>query len=343
MIEPDLISTENEFPPIEKMGLFIAASRALCVGVQLAVFTHIADGKRTVTEIARAAEASDRGVRMLLDALVGLQYLTKSGEEYGLTPISSEFLVRDKVNYMGLLLEEEWMWESWSHLLEVVRTGKPVRQADGVQTGIAQKFFRAYIPLLHFVNREPARRAAQVLLNQGVLQPGLRVIDVACGSAVWSIAVAQATGRDTSVTAMDLPPVLEIAREFLKQDGVENQYDFLPGDQREMQFGQNVYDLAIIARYIHDLGEREAQDLFRRIWVALKFGGRIAVTDWMPNHDRTGPMTPLIFALGTLLHKEEGNAHTAADYSRWLHSVGFTGIEVSDLGSDLTLVVAVKQ
>lgn len=343
MIEVNLISAKDEFPPIERIGLFLGASRAFFVGVQLGVFTHIANGKKTVTEIASAAEASERGVRMLLDALVALEFLTKSGQEYGLTPTSSEFLVRGKANYMGLFVEEDWTWQSWTHLPGVVRTGKPFRPVDGVATGTAQKFFRAYIPLLHFVNREPARRAAKVLLNLGDLQPKLRVLDVACGSAIWSIAIAQATGPDTSVTAVDLPPVLDITREFLQQEGVENQYDFVAGDQRKMEFGENHFDLAIVARYAHDLGEQEAQDLFRRILVALKPGGRIAVTDWMPNNERTGPLVPLIFALGTLLHKEEGNAHTAQDYSSWLDSVGFTRIETSDLGSDLTLVVGVKE
>ena len=63
-------------------------AQALMAGTELDLFTHIAAGKRSAREIARAAKASGRGVVMLLDALVGLGYLNKKGDAYGLEPVS---------------------------------------------------------------------------------------------------------------------------------------------------------------------------------------------------------------------------------------------------------------
>jgi hypothetical protein len=72
-------------------------------------------------------------------------------------------------------------------------------------------------------------------------------------------------------------------------------------------------------------------------------GGRIAVVDWMPNEDRTAPAGPLLAAVRMLLHTEEGDAHTAAMYTRWLGSVGFTTLAIHpDIGTDGTLIVGVK-
>src|SRR5438270_16106 len=78
-----------------QLSFSLAPSGVLSAALTLDVFTHIAAGNRTVEEIARAADASERGTSMLLDALVALQLLGKNEEQYELTPMSAEFLVRD--------------------------------------------------------------------------------------------------------------------------------------------------------------------------------------------------------------------------------------------------------
>src|SRR5262249_6448233 len=162
-------------------------------------------------------------------------------------------------------------------------------------------------------------------------------------SAVWSLAVAEAAGPTTRVTAQDLPGVLEVTRTYVRRHGVEAQYDFLPGDQRQVPLGTQQFDLAILARYVHELGAREACDLFRRVWVALTPGGRIAVVDWMPNEARTAPAGPPLPAGRLSLTPEGGAPHPATTYTRWLGSVGFTHLAIHpDIGTDGTLIVGVK-
>jgi ubiquinone/menaquinone biosynthesis C-methylase UbiE len=239
-------------------------------------------------------------------------------------------------------MEGDWLWESWGRLFETVRTGTPFRHVDE-PTEEATQFFKALIPTLHVVNRPGAHRAASLLLNKGVPAEGLRVLEIACGSAVWSIAIAEAAGSSTRVIAQDLPNVLELTRKYLRLHGVENQYEFLPGDQRKLDFGASRFDLVIIARYLHELGAEAACNLFRRIFIALKPGGRIAVADWMPNNERTGPPGPLLYALRMLLHTHDGDAHTGEEYVRWLGSVGFTEIELTpDIGADVPLITGTK-
>jgi len=347
MTHGDVTPVNNALPAagselINHTDFGLGAARVLAVGVQFGIFTHIAEGKKGVAEIARSAHANERGIRMLLNALVGLRFLTKSHDTYELTPVAAEFLVRGRPFYMGLFMEGDWMWESWGHLAEAIRTGRSFRHVDTGQAA-AEQFFRAYIPMLYVNNLPGARRAANVLMGKGVPEEGLRVLEIGCGSAVWSIAVAEAAGPQTRVTAQDLPGVLALTRQYVRLHGVESQYDFLPGDQRQVNLGTNQFDLAIIARYVHELGAPAACDLFRRVFVALKSRGRIAVADWMPNNERTAPPGPLMFALRMLLHTEEGDAHTPADYTRWLCSVGFTHIDITpDIGTDVPLIVGIK-
>src|SRR2546423_10941247 len=84
-------------------------AQALMAGTELDFFTHINNGKHTAKEIARAAKASERGTRRILDALVGLGYLSKKDNNYYLEPVSERFLVRGQPTYLGPMVNETKM------------------------------------------------------------------------------------------------------------------------------------------------------------------------------------------------------------------------------------------
>ncbi len=79
-------------------------SAALKAAVELDLFTAIADGKRTATEIAAACSASERGTRILCDALTVIGFLSKSGNDYSPTESTAMFLNRKSPAYLGSAL-----------------------------------------------------------------------------------------------------------------------------------------------------------------------------------------------------------------------------------------------
>lgn len=58
---------------------------------------------------------------------------------------------------------------------------------------------------------QPSGAAAAYALGAGTTHRGLRVVDVACGSGVWGIAVAEAD-QTARVTAQDFAAVLATTR-----------------------------------------------------------------------------------------------------------------------------------
>jgi DNA-binding IclR family transcriptional regulator len=67
---------------------------AIRTAIELDVFTAIAQGAATPANLARACNASERGVRILCDRLVVDHLLTKDGGRYGLSPSASMVLGR---------------------------------------------------------------------------------------------------------------------------------------------------------------------------------------------------------------------------------------------------------
>jgi ubiquinone/menaquinone biosynthesis C-methylase UbiE len=313
-----------------------APSIILTSGVELRVFTHIAEGKKSAAEIAQAEGASERGMRMLLDSLTAMQLLRKSDGRYELNPLAAEFLVRGAPNYMGLLYEKGPRGlESWLRLTDIIRKGQPIRRVDEQEA--AEEFFPALVGTLHIINREPARRTAQIL-GAGNGYRGMKVLDVGCGSGVWSIAVAEADPQ-ARITAQDFPGMLAETRQYLARHKVEGQYDFLPGDLKEVDLGESRYDVALLGNIVHSEGESSSRDLFRRLKRALKPGGRVAIIDMIPNSERTGPPFPVFFALNMLVHSTEGDTYTLDEYTAWLKDAGFSRVETADIASHSPLII----
>ncbi len=339
------MATINEGPGSElnlnsllEMNMSFAASRVLAAGVQLDIFSHIEAGYNSAAEVAHAAEASERGMSMLLDALTVLQLLNKSDGKYELTPLSAKFLVRASADYAGAMMENDMLWEAWGKLVETIRTGRPSHCVE--PEAEAEKFFPALIRSLHVLNREPARKAAQVL-RAGVSRHGLRVVDVGCGSGVWGIGIAEAD-KEAHITAQDFAGVLEHTGKYLRRYGVEDRFDFLSGDLKEVDFGKNRFDLALLGNIVHSEGERSSRDLFQRLYRALTPGGQIAIADMIPNDERTGPPFPIIFALNMLVNTEVGATFTLAEYTMWLTEAGFAEIRTADIESHSPLIIASK-
>jgi ubiquinone/menaquinone biosynthesis C-methylase UbiE len=338
-LTPQQPSTEIGPEQLMEMGMSFCPSRILSTGVKLDVFSHLASGPATAAEVARAAGTSERGMRMLLDALTVLQLLTKSGGRYGLISSSERFLVRESPDYLGAFLEDDSLWEAWGKLTEAVRTGRPTRAAVERQAE-AERFFPGLIRSLHVLNREAARLAAQAL-GAGTSRHGLRVLDVACGSGVWGIAVAEADAGAT-LTLQDFPGVLELTRRYAERHGLTGRCEYLAGDLKQVDFGEARYDVALLGNIVHSEGEQSSRDLFRRIHRALRPRGQVAIIDMLPNEERTAPPYPVIFALNMLVNTALGDTFTLGEYTRWLKEAGFIQVETAEIGSHSPMIIGTR-
>jgi 3-hydroxy-5-methyl-1-naphthoate 3-O-methyltransferase len=315
------------------------SAMALAAGIEHEVFTHVANGKQTAEEIAKAAKASKRGVEHLLDALVALDYLTKKGEKYGLTPVSDTFLVKTKPSYIGAFAEETALnWSAWGRLAEVVKTGKPVIAVD--TEGAGKEFFPKLVSAIFPMSFGGASAVAQTLSEKqrGKIKT---ILDVAAGSAAWSLPFAQLI-PDAKVTVLDFPEVTPVARQFVERFGLADRYTYLEGNLRQVNFGRNQYDLILLGHIIHSEGEKWGRKLIKKSADALKEGGLLLIAEMIPNDKRTGPVVPLVFGLNMLIHTAQGSVFTMKQYKEWLKEAGFKKIWTVDAPAPSPIILASK-
>jgi ubiquinone/menaquinone biosynthesis C-methylase UbiE len=123
---------------------------------------------------------------------------------------------------------------------------------------------------------ERITEVGELVVERAGVEPGMDVLDVACGTGNASIPAARAGAR---VTGLDFAPgLLAIARERAADAMVE--IDFVEGDAQQLPFADGTFDRAV-STFGHMFGpdhRRTADEMMR----VLRPGGVIAVACWTP-------------------------------------------------------------
>jgi 3-hydroxy-5-methyl-1-naphthoate 3-O-methyltransferase len=166
------------------------------------------------------------------------------------------------------------------------------------------------------------------------------VLDLAAGSGVWSIALAQQSPKVT-VTAVDWPNVLEITRQTAAKFGLADRYSFIAGDLGTVDFG-SPYDVALLGHILHSEGIDRSRNLLRKTYEALAPGGVVVIGEFLVDADRRGPVQGLIFGVNMLVNTEAGNTYSFEEIREWLEICGFTDVRTVEAPGPSPLIFADK-
>jgi cyclopropane fatty-acyl-phospholipid synthase-like methyltransferase len=166
------------------------------------------------------------------------------------------------------------------------------------------------------------------------------VLDIGAGSGVWGIALAKQSPQ-VRIRATDWPNVLEVTKRVAQRHGVAERLTTAPGDFSEADFGSG-HQVATIGHILHSEGVERSKRLLKKVFNALAPGGVVAIQEFVPNDDRTGPPNALIFAVNMLVMTEAGDTFTFAEMSQWLKEAGFVNPRQLDVPSVSPLILADK-
>jgi SAM-dependent methyltransferase len=316
-------------------------SAALKSGIDLDLFSAIAAGAATATDMAEKCNASERGVRILSDYLVIIGFLTKNNGRYALTADSALFLDRSSPAYLGgaaeFLLTPE-IQNTFQDLTTIVRQGTTTLPRDGTVTPdhpVWVKFARAMAPMIGMMaNALPG--LAEVDANSK-----LKVLDIAAGHGLFGIAFAQ-QNPNAEITAVDWPAVLHVAAENAERAGVASRVHKRPGDAVEVELGEG-YDIVLLTNFLHHFDPSTCEKLLAKVHAALADGGRAVTLEFVPNADRVTPPAAAAFSLMMLASTPRGDAYTFAEFEKMFSNAGFSGSELHPLPPAVQQVVVSRK
>ncbi len=118
--------------------------------------------------------------------------------------------------------------------------------------------------------------SAAPLVTHARIAPGLRVLDVACGTGVVAITAAR---RGALATGLDLTPeLLAVARDNARIAGVDVAWH--EGDVENLPFDADAFDV-VVSQFGHMFAPRPDVAIGQMLRV-LKPGGTIAFSTWPP-------------------------------------------------------------
>ena len=285
------------------------------------VFDALQSGPKTVEQVAKTTGASERGLRILMNALVGLELLKKDRQQrYSLAPESAAFLVSDKpgtlAGFFGM--NRIRLMQNWMKLDEIVRTGRPTMAVNQETEGT--EFFTQLVENIMPMSYASAQTLGDHL-KLSKAKSDVCVLDLASGSGVWGIALAQKSPR-VRVTAADWAGMIPTTKRITQKFGVGDRFKFVEGDLLEADFGSG-YDIATLGHILHSEGEERSRQLLKKTFRALKSGGTIVIAEWLVNDERTGPPPALMFAVNMLVNTEKGDTFSFNEIKSWLEESGF--------------------
>jgi SAM-dependent methyltransferase len=307
--------------------------------LQHGVFDRLDQGARSTAELAAETGASLRGLTAILNVLVGLQLLERDGDRYVLTRESAAFLVSSRPSYHGMFFQHisDQLLPRWLELNAIVRTGRPASRVNQEEEGA--QFFAEFVEALFPISFSAASALGEHLGIPEAAAP-LSVLDIGAGSGVWGIALAKQSPH-VRIHAVDWPRVLEVTKKVAAQHGVGDRLTVAPGEFSEADFGSG-HQVATLGHILHSEGRDRSRRLLKKIWSALAPGGTIAIQEFVPNDERTGPVHTLIFAVNMLVNTDEGDTFTFAEMSAWLREAGYVNPRLLDVPSVSPLVLADK-
>ncbi len=287
-----------------------------------------------VNSVAEQLGWSARTTRMLLDGLVALELVAKSGGLYLNTGLASMCLVPGRPYYQGHIIQHNaYSAAAWGGLGEVLRTGQPVGAAERKRS---PEELRAFILGMSDIGK----LSAVEMLDAIDLSTFKNLLDVGGGPGTYSLTFLEACPA-MRATIFDRPDVLEIAREQAKAAGLEDRLTRTPGDLTTDSLGEG-YDLVLVSNIIHSYGPETNRELVAKCFAALVSGGTLILKDFLTDNDRSGPAFSLLFALRMLVANGEGDTYSCEEVAAWTRDAGFDDGRMIDLSPQTRLWVVTK-
>jgi hypothetical protein len=211
---------------ISQIAYGFMASKVLFAALDLDLFGSLAAAPKTSDQLAGDTGVLRERLEILLTACVGLGLLVKQGDTYANAPASQSYLVRSAPSYFGDYYRfqiDRQIYPAFERLREALhgRRAEFYRLMDDPQEALS--FSRGQ----HSGSLGPAVVLARTVDFKGAR----RLLDVGGGSGAFSITLCRRF-PELRATILDFPSVQAAATAFVREAGMSERIDFIPGTRR---------------------------------------------------------------------------------------------------------------
>ena len=332
------MNTQNDYikpEEIRALANSFQQSRILLTAIELGLFTILDKQMLPSKEVAKKINTDERATDRLMNALVALGFLGKVHGKFFNSENTSQYLVKNKPEFMGGLFHSLGLWNTWSSLTESVKAGTSAAEHKPSPGGV--DWLESFIGAMHYRGVKEAKITALML----DLSASKKMLDVGGGSGAFAMEFVK-NNPNMSAVVLDLPNVIPITSRYVEQEKMNGKISYLSGDYLVDNFGGG-YDLIFLSAIVHINSFDENNLLIKKCYDSLNTGGQIVIKDWVMNEDRTEPAGGAFFALNMLVGTERGDTYTEAEIKSWFANTGIKKIERKNTSFGSSLMIGYKE
>ncbi|WP_107074247.1 methyltransferase [Micromonospora sp. MH33] len=314
--------------PLMQLVAGVWGFKTLAVGVDLGLFTRLADGRAlTVEEVAAEFGLAERPADLLLAACASLGLLERAGAGYRNSELAEQFLVEGRPYYFGAQVRYSDLrtYLPWHRIGEALRTDRPLTWDPQSQQSMFDTTDPEMLAQFWDAMYSTSSFTARALADAYDFGAHTRLLDVGGGAGAFPI---EFCGRlpDLRATILDLPHVCVRAEERIAAAGLTGRICPVAGDFLADSALPDGHDVILLSMILHDWDEPTNRALLTKCHAALPPGGAIVICELLLNDERTGPPEAALMGMNMLVETEGGRNYSGAEYSAWLADAGFVDI-----------------
>ncbi|HLH31352.1 MAG TPA: methyltransferase, partial [Terriglobia bacterium] len=229
----------------------------------------------------------------------------------------------------------EDLYPVWGNLEKTLRTSQLPAAPETILGDDSEKT-RNFVMGMH--NR--ALGIARAVVAPLDLSGRKRMFDVGGGPGTYSILLAQKTPGLRS-TVLDLPAVVQIAKEIIASYNCADRVGVMPGDYTKTDFPEG-NDVVLMSGMMHRELEETCRLLLSKAFRSLEPNGLVIVSDIMFDDDaKTSPPLSALFALNMMLTSEAGSTHAQTAFFRWMTDAGFMDLKADRLPPPMSHIATI--
>lgn len=321
---------------IFQLALGFMAAKHLFVASEIDLFGHLAARPATLDDLARRAGVPRRTTRIVVDAMVALGLVERSGDQYRNTPVAAAYLSgRGAADLRPILhLWNRISYPTWMHLEEAIRSGQAPNGQGG---GLSEEDQRIFSEGVGAFTAVPAAALAAGY-DFGMHR---RLLDLGGGIGSFLLPALRRHAHLRG-TLFERSGAAAVARQHLDREPEGQRVEVVVGDFLRDPIPTG-HDAIIVANVVHVFSPEHNRALFRRARAAATPGARLLIVDFLTDPTHTQPVFAALAAGEFLVLAGEGDVYSAEELCEWLRDTGWRPLEHKPLSGPTNLLVATAE
>lgn len=299
-----------------------AQTQAIRTAVQLGIIKALREGQKTGIELAEATGCNTQAVELLMSILVTTELVQRYDQDFALSQIGR--LIPDQFLDFG-----DAFWDQLPHF---VKSGVSIHDDPSVdQTEFDFVIQRATEEWM----QTPIALDAAKILGIGEHRKGQKILQVACGSAVFGATIAH-KDPTSEVVLLDTSEGLSRAQKTMQSVGLEGKVTVVEVEDLNDMIGADVepnsFDVVLATNFLHTRSPEACRTFFQTVNAWLSQTGELVLVDVFPGQ-QDGDLSRVVVEMELALRTGKGQLHDPNLLKEMLKECGFSHVQYAHLPS----------